>query len=151
MPNVGAASRPCIPTDENLILIAMDKRNSKQKAAIRDAFTSADRPLSPQETLQYASKYHASIGIATVYRNIQALVEDGWLVAVELPGRSLRYELAGKEHHHHFRCNSCDKVFDLKGCGLPKARLPRGFTASGHELLLYGNCPSCSPSPRLRG
>ena len=123
----------------------MDKRNTKQKAAIRDAFRKADRPLSPEEALQYALQYHPAIGIATVYRNIQTLVEDGWLASVELPGGSTRYELAGKGHHHHFQCDACGKVFALKGCAVPvKPKLPHGFSTSGHEFFLYGNCSSCN-------
>jgi Fur family ferric uptake transcriptional regulator len=129
----------------------MDKRNTRQKAAIRDAFTKADRPLAPDEVLEYALQNHLVIGIATVYRNIQALLEDGWLVAIELPGGSARYELAGKEHHHHFHCNECDKVFDLKGCNAPiKPRLPRGFSTTGHDFFLYGACASCTSASHRR-
>jgi Fur family ferric uptake transcriptional regulator len=123
----------------------MDKRSTKQKAAIRRAFAGADRPLSPGEALEYALERHPSIGIATVYRNIQALVEDGWLTAVEIPGQSARYELSGKEHHHHFQCNSCGKVYDLKGCiAQSKPKLPRGFSTTSHEFFLYGNCATCN-------
>ena len=129
----------------------MDKRNTKQKAALRDAFLKADRPLSPEEVLQNARKYHPAIGIATVYRNIQMLLEDGWLVGVELPGTSTHYELAGKGHHHHFHCNACGKVFELKGCNIAvKPRLPHGFKATGHEFFLYGDCSSCSAGSRAR-
>ncbi len=129
----------------------MDKRNTKQKAAIREAFAEADRPLSPDEALEYALEHHSAIGIATVYRNIQALVEEGWLTAVELPGETTRYELSGKEHHHHFHCDTCGKLFDLKGCVIQsKPRLPRGFSASGHEFFLYGNCASCNSGPHAR-
>ncbi len=123
----------------------MDKRNTKQKAAIREAFADADRPLSPEEALECAQEFHPAVGIATVYRNIQTLVEDGWLIPVEIPGQPARYELAGKEHHHHFHCNSCGKIFDLKGCiAQSKPRIPRGFSTTGHEFFLYGNCASCN-------
>lgn len=103
------------------------------------------RPLSPEEALEFALESHPSVGIATVYRNIQALVEDGWLNAVEVPGHSTRYEMAGKGHHHHFQCNSCGKVYDLKGCiAQTKPKIPRGFNTTGHEFFFYGNCASCN-------
>lgn len=86
----------------------------------------------------------SGLSIATVYRNVGALVEEGWLVPVELPGEARRYEVAGKAHHHHFRCDSCGKVFELEGCALDvKPKLPRGFQVSGHEFFLYGNCAEC--------
>ncbi|MGH9562137.1 MAG: Fur family transcriptional regulator [Terracidiphilus sp.] len=126
--------------------MAMDKRLTRQKAAIREAFSKAGRPLSPEEALQSAQRLHATLGIATVYRNIQALVEEGWLQAVEVPGDSTRYEVAGKAHHHHFQCNDCGKLYDLDGCiATAKPKLPRGFRASGHEFYVYGTCAACVP------
>ena len=124
--------------------MAIQLRNTRQKEAIRAAFLDADRPLSPEETLAYAQKQVEGISIATVYRNIGNLVDDKWLVSVELPGESTRYEIAGKEHHHHFHCNSCGKVFEMEGCGVElKPKLPRGFRVTGHELFLYGSCADC--------
>ncbi len=55
-------------------------RNTRQKQAIREAFAEAGRPLSPEEALDGAQRHYKRIGIATVYRNIKALLEDGWLV-----------------------------------------------------------------------
>jgi Fur family ferric uptake transcriptional regulator len=128
----------------------MEKRNTKQKAAIRDAFLDTNRPLSPDEALEAARLHHRSLGIATVYRNIQNLVEEKWLQTVEVPGETTRYEVAGKEHHDHFHCNTCGKVFDLEGCMAPVTpKLPKGFRAIGHEIFLYGTCADCGPrAPR---
>ena len=120
-------------------------RNTRQKQAIRNAFTEADRPLSPDEALGYAKTDVPRVSLATVYRNITSLVEKGWLTRVDLPGQPSRYEVAGKKHHHHFHCNDCGKVFELGECeGLPKAKLPRGFRATGHEIFLYGSCADCA-------
>ena len=124
--------------------MAIQSRKTRQKDAIRTAFINADRPLSPDETLSYAQEQVEGISIATVYRNIGSLVEDKWLAPVEIPGESTRYEVAGKEHHHHFHCNECGKVFEMQGCGVQvKPKLPRGFRVTGHEFFLYGVCASC--------
>jgi Fur family ferric uptake transcriptional regulator len=119
-------------------------RNTRQRAAIRAAFESAGRPLSPEEVLSGAQHAVRGLGIATVYRNIKALVEEGWLVSVALPGQSARYELSGKDHHHHFHCRDCGQVFELEGCveGL-RQMVPKGFQIAGHEVLLYGRCEPC--------
>ena len=123
-----------------------DKRKTRQKAAIREAFADANRPLAPEEVLRSARQQQPTLGIATVYRNIQTLVEEGWLQPVEVPGDSARYEVAGKHHHHHFQCNACGKVYDLEGCAVEgKPKLPRGFRASGHEFYVYGTCAACVP------
>jgi len=123
----------------------MESRNTRQKQAIRETFSEAARPLSPEEALVGAQTRHKRLGIATVYRNIKALVEDGWLVPVEMPGKSTRYELAGKRHHHHFHCNRCDKVYEVEGClASTKPHLPKGFTSTSHEFYLFGLCSGCS-------
>ena len=122
----------------------MQARNTRQKEAIRTAFLSEDRPLSPEETLNYAQEQVEGISIATIYRNISHLVEERWLTPVEIPGESTRYEVAGKGHHHHFRCNVCGKVYETHGCELHgRPRLPRGFRVTGHEFFIYGVCSEC--------
>ena len=122
-------------------------RDTRQRRAIRAAFMTTDRPLDPNEVLELAAGEHSGLGIATVYRNIKTLLEEGWLTAVELPGEVTHYELAGKEHHHHFHCKTCGKVFELNAC-LPNVQLlaPQGFSVTGHELLLYGACRECGPA-----
>ena len=124
-------------------------RNTRQKQAIRDAFIEAGRPLSPEEALLSAQRHYQTLGIATVYRNIKALLADKWLEPVSLPGQATRYEVAGKAHHHHFHCRRCGCMYELGTCTdtvLP--RTPRGFRVAGHELLLYGECARCSSPGR---
>jgi Fur family ferric uptake transcriptional regulator len=123
------------------------ERQTRQRGAIRRAFQRAGRPLSPAEVLTDARKEVSGLGIATVYRNIRALVEEGWLLAVELPGEAARYELAGQEHHHHFRCQRCSRVFDVPCTerNLDQA-LPAGFQLEGHDVVLFGTCDLCLTS-----
>lgn len=121
------------------------QRNTVQKRALRKIFDEADRPLSPQEVLDDAKEHAPGLGIATVYRNLKALTESGYLVTVELPGKPPRYERAGKAHHHHFHCRSCGKLYELEGCpGNLKALVPTGFVMEDHDVLIHGLCEACS-------
>jgi len=88
---------------------AKDQRKTRQGAAIRGAFEHSGRPLFPQQVLEAAQGDVNGLGIATVYRNIKALVQDGWLSAIDLPGAATVYERSGKAHHHHFRCDRCSR------------------------------------------
>lgn len=121
------------------------ERTTRQRGAIRRAFQRAGRPLSPAEVLEDARREVGGIGVATVYRNIRSLIDEGWLASVELPGEVTRYELAGLGHHHHFRCRSCDQIFDVP-CTLVDAAcdLPEGFSLERHEMVLHGTCDHCS-------
>jgi len=122
------------------------QRKTLQRSAIRDALEEAGRPLSPQEILEAAQAGVPGLGIATVYRNVRALESEGWLQAVDLPGAPSRYEVADKDHHHHFHCRRCDGVFDIEHCpGSFKDLAPRGFRLESHEIILYGLCDGCTP------
>lgn len=126
-------------------------RRTLQRAAIRRAFERADRPLSPAETLASAQEEVPGLGIATVYRNIRNLVDEGWLEEVPLPGAPNRYEISGKHHHHHFRCRICDRVFEVEACPPDlRALLPSGFRLEGHDITLFGRCAACSASRPAR-
>jgi Fur family ferric uptake transcriptional regulator len=121
-----------------------DRRKTRQRAAIRDAFERVSRPLSPQQVLDAAQIEVEGLGIATVYRNIKGLLEEGWLSAVPLPAGVTVYERAGKPHHHHFHCDRCSRVFELTGCISDINRLAgRRFSVRRHEVVLYGLCADC--------
>ncbi len=121
------------------------QRNTNQRQAIARVMQEADRPLSPHEVLDRAQEAVPRLGIATVYRTIKSLLEQGWLARVELPGEPPRYEMAGKEHHHHFHCRVCDGVYEVEGCpGNFKNLVPAGFQMERHDVVLYGTCDVCS-------
>ena len=120
------------------------ERRTRQREAIQRAMRSAGRALSAGEIHDAASRLVRSIGLATVYRTLRAMQEGGEVVTVSLPGDTPRYELAGLEHHHHFHCRGCGRVFEMHGCPRDLTRLaPAGFDVDGHELVLYGRCARC--------
>ncbi len=121
------------------------QRRTQQRDAIKDALAVAGRPLSPLEIQAAAQERVPGLGIATVYRNIKILVDEGLVQEVELPGAPNRYELAGKGHHHHFYCRTCHSVFEVEACpqGL-RDLAPSGFALEGHEITLYGICRTCN-------
>ena len=120
-------------------------RMTRQRRAILSAFQEARRPLSPGEIKSRASSDVGCINLATVYRNLKAMVESGDLVIVEVLGQPDRYELSGLAHHHHFLCVHCDRLYDVPGCpGSFRNLAPRGFKLEGHELWLTGICESCA-------
>lgn len=120
-------------------------RSTKQKSAIEEVLKLQDRPLSPLEILSEAKLNVPGLGIATVYRTLKNLSEEGKVVAVELPGQSPRFEISGKTHHHHFHCDVCQKVFEIDGCvGDFSKMIPNGFEANSHEVVIYGKCADCA-------
>ena len=125
-------------------------RVTQQGNAIRQILQNAGRPLSPQEIFDMAQKEVSGLGIATVYRNLKSLQQEGAVVAVELPGQSPRWELAPESHHHHFLCNTCDKLYEINACPEDLQRLlPESYILEEHDILLRGLCNDCSRNKNL--
>lgn len=125
------------------------ERSTRQRSAIRTVIDDAGRPLSPQEVLDAAQGEVPGLSLATVYRNLKQLLEAGEIQTVSLPGDSPRYESAHHDHHHHFQCMNCGRVFDVHACPGDMAQLvPEGFTVARHELTLYGRCADCATPKR---
>jgi Fur family ferric uptake transcriptional regulator len=123
----------------------MNIRNTKQRSAIKDVFTTCRRPLSMREIHQCARKKVPRLGIATVYRSVNTLLDAGWLIRIDVPGNPVYYERAGQDHHHHFLCRSCHKIFNLPGCMLSDGPdIPKGFILENHDVILYGVCSACA-------
>ena len=120
------------------------QRSTKQRRAIQEILKTSARPLSPKEIVDIALEQGETLSLTTVYRSLKIMVENEDLIPVEIPGQPARYELAGLDHHHHFHCDNCDRLFDIAGC-LPEVHslAPDGFVATHHELTLRGLCPSC--------
>lgn len=115
--------------------------------AIRSTIDSAKRPLTPREVLEGARELVPALSIATVYRSIKSLLQDGAIHLVPLPGDNPRYESnhAASTHHHHFQCTTCQRVFDVHDCpGDLEHMAPEGFTVERHELTIYGCCADCA-------
>ena len=134
-----------------ITLILRMERATRQRSAIRQALAGACRPLLPHEVLEAAREQVPGLGIATVYRSLKSLVDEGLLRVVALPGENARYEPVGHGHHHHFQCRQCERVFDVHACPGDLSRLaPDGFTVEDHDLTLYGRCKDCQRSTAPR-
>lgn len=120
-------------------------RITQQRRAIVSTLINGGRPLSVSEILAQAQSKVAKLGVATVYRNLKVLQNEGQIVQVCLPDQPPRWEITPVGHHHHFLCETCDKLFEIQGCpdGLNEI-LPRGYTLAEHDILLRGQCDVCS-------
>ncbi len=120
------------------------ERTTAQRKAIHTVLEKAGRPLSPPEIFHEARHSAPGLGMATVYRTIKRLIDESKIAEVQLPGEAPRYERSGMQHHHHFRCTKCKRVFDWFGCQCPcEQNTPAGFAVEGHEVYLFGKCEAC--------
>ena len=58
------------------------ERDTKQRTAIKAALDAADRPLNVHEIHEGAARKVPNLGIATVYRNLKAMLEKNEIVRI---------------------------------------------------------------------
>jgi Fur family ferric uptake transcriptional regulator len=125
----------------------LGQRHTRQRDAILQVITEAKGPIPIQQILERAQTALGSLGIATVYRTLNLLLESKRIQTVILPDGQTCYERSGMGHHDHFQCRRCKNVYDLEVCPLHLASgtiIPGGFLVQDHEMTLYGICPACS-------
>lgn len=92
------------------------------------------------------------IGLATVYRNLSALVEEGWVREVRAGG-STQYDRR-RDRHDHVVCSRCGKLADvvlsLPHGALEEAERVTGYRITEHHVELLGVCADCRRPKLLR-
>jgi Fur family transcriptional regulator, ferric uptake regulator len=87
------------------------------------------------------------LGLATVYRTLGLLSEEGVIDALSHRPGELSYRWCGDGHHHHLVCSSCHRVVELDECELEpwldRISEAHGFVTTGHRLEVSGLCAEC--------
>ena len=118
-------------------------RRTWQHDLIAEIFKYVDRPLTVDDILRAASQSGRALSTSTAYRCIRLLIRSGRIVTVDWPGGPVRYELAGKEHHHHFTCTSCGSVYDIHDGEDIRVAVPARFKISRLDITMFGVCAAC--------
>ena len=92
-------------------------------------------------------KTHPSLSLATVYKNIILMVENGVLVEVPIEGKKAKYELS-KADHIHLVCTECGEVEDKPHNSsadevFSSITKEENFSLSKQQINLYGVCAHC--------
>ena len=87
-------------------------RKSKQRDVILEIVQNNNIHPTAEWIYGEAKKFIPTIGIATVYRNLNKLVEIGEIEKISIPGESDRYDSVMTEHFH-MRCSSCGELKDI--------------------------------------
>lgn len=112
--------------------------------------------LSPEDIWKRMQSKFKSIGLPTVYRNLEELSRGGVIYKVIHPDRRLYYFYCpNKGHHHHFVCIACRRVEDINFCEVDKISNEIEMVLKGrvlsHILQVFGLCRVCSNSSLISG
>lgn len=124
------------------------RRQTRQRAAVTSALESREEFRSAQELHDELRHAGESVGLTTVYRTLQSLVDDGLVdVIVRSDGEAV-YRLCSSHHHHHLVCRSCRATVEIEAptveaWAVDVARR-HAYSDVSHTVEIFGRCPDCS-------
>ncbi len=94
------------------------------------------------EIYQEIKKDFVSISLATVYKNINTMLDAGIIEEIKVPQKKSKFEIA-KHKHSHFVCEKCGEVYDVQKPKKLDIELPEGFEPREASVMIVGVCKKC--------
>lgn len=110
----------------------------------------AEHPIHPTAETVYTALHPSlpTLSRTTVYNTLRQLSDKGIIQTVIIDEGELRYD-AETCSHIHFKCTSCNKIFDIfPGARVPKNALPEGFVSEKMQTNIWGLCSACAEKAR---
>ena len=125
------------------------QRVTAERLALFDEIFSQHGHIDAEELLHSMKERSLKISRATVYRNLDLLVECGLARKQRLGRNRFLYEhVHGGQQHDHLVCTGCGRVVEFVSPGIValQAEICRahGFVPSRHTLQISGLCNSCA-------
>lgn len=112
-----------------------------------------DRHMTAEDIYELVKEGYPEIGLATIYRTVQLLLDMQLVDRINLDDGCVRYEIGhqtgehSRHHHHHLICRTCGKVISFDDDLLEELEShieeKLGFHVLDHELKFYGQCKEC--------
>ena len=124
------------------------RRNTRQRAAVTAALEQTDEFVSAQHLHAVLRADGDQVGLATVYRSLQALAEDGAVDVLRGHDGEATYRRCSSGHHHHLVCRACGRAVEVESgliehwaAGVGAAN---GFVDTVHTVEITGTCAVCA-------
>jgi len=129
------------------------QRMTRQRSAVTDALDGLEDFRSAQQMHELLRERGEGVGLATVYRTLQSLADDGAVdVLRTADGESVYRKCARTGHHHHLVCRGCGRTAEIEGPGVEawaaQVGAAHGFDAIEHTVELTGLCGECRTPER---
>jgi Fur family peroxide stress response transcriptional regulator len=126
-------------------------RRTVQRTAVYRAVASDPGHPTAGAVRQRLGREFPSLSLATIYRVLDSLVDEGVVRLVPTSGGGARFDANVAPHQHLVcaRCGSMEDFADPRLAAVPlPARAPGGFRPEGLDLRVTGTCADCAASGR---
>ena len=119
-------------------------KHSKQRDMILEYLKGTKAHPTPEQVYDDLRLLHPELGIATVYRNLKTLHQQGLVRKLNVGEGKDRYD-ADTGNHYHFLCSECGGVSDLYEDDLEVVfKKDTGVTVHTQEIYFCGICKDCN-------
>jgi Fur family ferric uptake transcriptional regulator len=123
-------------------------RTTRQRSALLAVLEEPAGFRSAQELHARLRERGEPVGLATVYRGLQALVDAGEVDVLRGDDGEAAYRRCSPQHHHHLLCRSCGHTVEVADPPVErwaaKIAAEHGFQDVGHRLEVFGTCARCA-------
>jgi Fur family ferric uptake transcriptional regulator len=123
------------------------RKPSAKRLVVNEVMQDSDTFRSAQDIHHLLRSRGEAVGLATVYRNLQAMVDADEVDTLRNEDGELLYRKCSPKHHHHLVCRNCGRVVEVKGPAVERwashAAEEHGFVDVEHTVEIFGLCPSC--------
>ncbi len=120
---------------------------SKSTTRVVSTLKRAGGFASAQELHQLMIRQGDRIGLTTIYRALENLLDEKVVDVLRRDGGEAIYRLCGEGHHHHLLCKSCGRTVEISDSPIEKWATEvageYGFRDVGHTAELFGICSEC--------
>lgn len=125
------------------------QRMTKQRQAVLDELQRVRGFRSAQQIFEDLKDQGRQAGLATVYRNVQALAEEHQVDVLRSAEGEALYRLCDDTgHHHHLVCRNCGHAEEIAQDTIEKLvdgiGTAYGFVSVNHSVELFGICANCA-------
>lgn len=124
-------------------------RVTQERLALFEEIFAQHKHIDAEELLATIKSRGLKISRATVYRNLDLLVECGMVRKQRLGRDRFLYEhVHGGQHHDHLVCTGCGRVVEFMSPGIAALQSEicraHGFVPTRHTLQISGLCNDCA-------
>ena len=125
--------------------MATQSRQTRGQTKVLELLKQMEQPISAQGLFAQLRSQGKPLGLATIYRALEALKREGLVQSRSTQGETL-YSYA--EHHQHFlTCMRCGTSTPLETCPFQELKQQwqqaKSFQLYYHTLELFGLCWEC--------
>jgi Fur family transcriptional regulator, ferric uptake regulator len=124
------------------------KRNTWQRESVRAALSDAGGFVSAQALHSALRETGSPIGLATVYRALTDLTDEGQADTLQQEGEALYRACTPGSHHHHLICRRCGAAVEIEAQPVEewarRTAAEHGFTRAEHVVDIFGDCARCA-------